>query len=62
VLELGTDDECLLILFLYEGFMGALVIHPEAIKNRNLFPAESQAVCNAGLDAGYSIDSTEAAR
>lgn len=53
---------CHIAWHLAEGFMGALVVHPEAIVAADLFPEASQAVCNADLASGISVDTVEPGR
>ncbi|CAO1618236.1 unnamed protein product [Parajaminaea phylloscopi] len=50
---------CHIAFHIAQGFMAALVVHPEAIKSRGLWTESDQALCNAGLAAGASINDTE---
>ncbi|UZJ55563.1 hypothetical protein CBS101457_004883 [Exobasidium rhododendri] len=53
---------CHIAWHLNSGFMAALLVHPNAVKAADIFPAAAQAMCNAGLANGASINTTQAGR
>lgn len=53
---------CHIAWHLAEGFMGAVVIHPDAIQSDDLWTSEAQGLCNSGLEDGASTSDTEPGR
>ena len=53
---------CHIAWHLAEGFMGAVVIHPDAIQSNDLWTSEAQELCNSGLEDGACTSDTEPGR